>query len=199
MKVIGLTGGIGSGKSTVASFLEELGAHVIDADVTGHEAIAPGTPAYREIVEFFGKEVLVPDGTINRTKLGKLVFGKREALARLESITHTRITEMVKRRLAQLNNQGVKVAVIEATLLVEGGWRPLVDEVWVTGASQQKILKRLKERSGYSENESLTRIHSQRTNTERLKEADVIIDTNGTLEEVRAKVQELWEKRIGSI
>jgi len=199
MKVIGLTGGIGSGKSTVASFLEELGAHVIDADVTGHEAIAPGTPAYREIVEFFGKEVLVPDGTINRPKLGKLVFGKREALARLESITHTRITEMVKRRLAQLNNQGVKVAVIEATLLVEGGWRPLVDEVWVTGASQQKILKRLKERSGYSENESLARIHSQRTNTERLKEADVVIDTNGTLEEVRAKVQELWEKRIGSI
>lgn len=199
MKVIGLTGGIGSGKSTVAGFLIEMGASVIDADEVGHEILLPGTQAWNDIVKAFGRKVLAPDGTIDRKKLGHLVFGKPEALSVLEKITHPHITQTVKKSLAELQQQGVKVAIVEATLLIEGGWQPLVEEVWVTIAPRHTILKRLKERSGYSKAESLTRIQSQRTDEERIKDADIIINTDGTLEKLRANVRKLWVKRIGTI
>jgi dephospho-CoA kinase len=192
MKVIGLTGGIGSGKSTVAKFLVELGAHLIDADKVGHEAFTPGTEGWRAVVADFGKNILKPDKEIDRAKLAKLVFGKPAALARLNEIMHPRIFEMVKTRLAELQQQGVKVAVVEVPLLIEADWQPLVDEIWVTVASEATVLKRLKGRSGLSEKESLSRIRSQMTNKERIKHATHVINTDGTLDEVKTRVRELW-------
>jgi len=196
MKVIGLTGGIGSGKSTVAKFLSEMGAYILDADKIGHEAFKPGTPGWQEVFGAFGKDILKENNEIDRSKLAQLVFGKPEALANLNKIMHPRILEIVKNRLDLLKRRGVKVAVLEATLLIEAGWRPIVDETWVTVASKRETLKRLKERDNYSEGESLIRIRSQITSKERAKTADVVINTDCSLEEVRMKIEELWHERI---
>ncbi len=194
MKVIGLTGGIGSGKSTVAGFLVELGAQLIDADKVGHEAFLPGTAGWREVITAFGKDILKPNREIDRAKLAKLVFGKPAALARLNQIMHPHILEMVKDRLSDLKRRKVKAAVVEVPLLIEADWKPYVDEIWVTVASETNVLKRLKERSGFSEVESLSRIRSQMTNEERVKHATHVINTDGTLKEVKTRVSELWQR-----
>jgi len=193
MKIIGLTGGIGSGKTTVAGFLAEFGVVVLDADKVGHEAFKPGTAGWRDVLSTFGKEILKADNEIDRKKLSKIVFGKPQALARLNQIMHPRIMELIKERLKQLEQQDVRVAVIEATLLIEADWKPLIDEIWVTIAPQTSVLKRLKERSGYSEEESLSRIRSQMTQEERTRHADVVINTDCTLAELKTKVKQLWD------
>ena len=193
MKVIGLTGGIGSGKSTVSQFLAELGAVILDADKVGHEAFKPDTELWREVVAAFGRRILTPNGDINREKLGGIVFGNPESLARLNQIMHPRMYEIVKAQLGEYQRQGVAVVVLEAPLLIEAGWTSLVDEVWVTVASESTVLRRLKERIGLSESESLARIHSQLSSEERIKYADVIINNDGNLDELRVKINELWK------
>jgi len=192
VKVIGLTGGIGSGKSTVSQFLAELGAVIVDADKVGHEAFKPDTEAWREVVAAFGKQILTASGDIDRKKLGELVFGNPESLSRLNQIMHPRIYELVKAQLGEYRGQGVEVVVLEAPLLVEAGWTSLVDEVWVTIASESTVLGRIKGRTGLSERESLARIRSQLSSEERVKHADVVINTDCTLDELKARVGELW-------
>jgi dephospho-CoA kinase len=202
MKVIGLTGGIASGKSTVAQFLKELGAVVIDADKVGHEAFKPNTESFREVIDAFGKEVLTPDGPIDRKKLGQIVFSDSEALNRLNQIVHPRIYKLVKARLEDYRRQGVKVVVLEMPLLVEvplsmkAGQPTLsdeVDEVWVTTAPEAVVLKRLKDKTGHTEAHSKARIRSQLPSKERLKHADMVIDTDCSLDELKAKVVRLWQ------
>ncbi len=192
MKVIGLTGGIGSGKTTVSQFLAELGAVILDADKVGHEAFEPDTELWQEVVAAFGEQILAPTGDIDRKKLGDMVFGNPELLSRLNRIMHPRMYDMVKARIEEYRRQGVDVAVLEAPLLVEAGWTSLADEVWVTIASESTVLRRLKERVGLSEQQSLARIHSQLSPEERVKHADVVIDTDCDLDELRARVGELW-------
>jgi dephospho-CoA kinase len=199
MKVIGLTGGIGSGKSTVAQFLAELGATIIDADAIGLEVFKPETEAWREVVAAFGKQIINTDGTINRKKLGTIVFANPEARARLNQIMHPRIYEMVKAQLEEYQGRGVSVVVLEAPLLVEAGWTSLVDEVWVTTASEDIVFKRLRERTGLSEAESQARIRAQLPAEKRIREADVVIDTDCDLEGLKAKVKELWQGLQASI
>jgi len=194
MKVIGLTGGIGSGKSTVSQFLEELGAVIIDADKVGHEAFKPDTEAWREVVAAFGTEIVKPGGEIDRNKLGEIVFANPEALAQLNKIMHPRIYALVKALIEEYRRQGVKVVVLEAPLLLEAGWTSLADEVWVTVAPESTVLKRLKKKLRLSEPESLARIRSQLSSKEKIKHADVAIDTDCSLDELRAKVKELWYK-----
>ena len=194
MKVIGITGGIGSGKSTVAGFLADLGAVVIDADKVGHEVFAPNTEAWRRVVVAFGRQLLASDGEIDRKQLGKIVFNDPDALARLNQILHPRIQWMVQARLDEYQQQGIKVVVLEAILLIEGGWASLVDEVWVTLASQDTVLQRLEQRSGLTHEESLARIRNQLPAAERLQYADVVIDTDGSLDKVRETVMELWRQ-----
>ncbi len=193
MKVIGLTGGIGSGKSTVSQFFAELGAVVIDADRVGHEVFKPDTEVWREVVAAFGQQILAPDGNIDREKLGDIVFGNPESLLRLNQIMHPRIYEAVKARIENYQRQGVGVVVLEAPLLLEAGWTSLVDEVWVTLAPESTVLGRLKEKVGLSEQRALARIHSQISSEERMRCADVVIDTNCSLDELRARVGELWQ------
>ncbi len=196
MKVIGLTGGIASGKSTVARFLEELGAVAIDADKVGHETFAPATESWAEVIEAFGKGILTPGGTIDRKKLGKIVFGDPRALVRLNRIVHPHIYKMIKARIEGYRQQGEKVVVIEAPLLVEAEVPQLADEVneiWVTTAPEDVVLKRLNDKGGLTSAEAEARIRSQMPSEERLKHADVVIDTDCTLNELKARVKKLWK------
>ncbi len=194
MKVIGLTGGIGTGKSTVAQFLAELGAVIIDADKVGHEALQPGGEVWRKVVGAFGQRIVTPEGHINRQTLGSIVFANSEARERLNRIMHPAMYQMVAAQLDQYRRQGVGVAVLEAPVLLEAGWVPLVDEVWVTVAPEATVLKRLRKRTGLSQDESLARIHSQLRPEERAKHANVVIDTDCTLDEVKARVNGLWQR-----
>jgi dephospho-CoA kinase len=193
MKVIGLTGGIGSGKSTVSQILAELGAVVLDADKVGHEAYQPGTETWKEVVATFGREIVAPDESIDRKKLGAIVFGDPEALTRLNGIVHPRMYDMMADKIEEYRRQGVKVVVLEAAILLEAGWTPLVDEVWLTVASEPTVIRRARERTGLPEEQIRSRIRSQLSNEERKKQASVVISNDGGLDELRAKVEELWE------
>jgi len=194
MKVIGLTGGIGSGKSTVSRLLGEMGAVLIDADKVGHEAYQPGTETWTELVAAFGEGIVAPDRTIDRRKLGAIVFAAPEELSRLNRIVHPRMFNMMKDRIEEYRQQGVEVVVMEAAILFEANWTPLVDEVWVTVTSESAVVQRAIERTGLPEEQIRARIHSQLSNEERIRQADVVITNDGDIEELRTKVDALWKK-----
>jgi dephospho-CoA kinase len=194
MKIIGLTGGIGSGKSTVAGFLKELGAADIDLDKVGHEVLKPGSHAFKKVVKEFGKNILDASGEIDRARLGDLVFKNPEALARLNRIVHPAIDEIINKRIKDYQRQGVRVVVLEAAAMLEAGRAAQADEIWVTAAPEATVLKRLSERSGYSEEDSRARIRSQLTGEERIRRADVVIYNDGTLYELKARVEVEWRK-----
>ena len=193
MKTIGLTGGICSGKSTAARFLEDLGAVIIDADKIGHEVLKPDTEVWHKVVDTFGRQVLTFGGSIDRKRLGDIVFGSPELLLKLNQITHPRIYQMAKTRLEDCRKRGVSVVVLEAPLLPKVGWASLIDELWVTTASEAVVLRRLQERRGLSRTESLVRIRSQVPVQEQINCADVTIDTDCSLEELKIKIEELWQ------
>jgi dephospho-CoA kinase len=193
MFVIGLTGGIGSGKSTVSDMLRAKGAAVIYADQVGHEVYQSGTAVWDEIVAAFGRQVLAADGQIDRRKLGSIVFADPEARRQLNAITHPPMRRLMAERLDELRRQGVRVAVLEAALLIEAGWVDLTDEVWLVLAPPAVAAQRLVERSGLSREDADARIASQLSNEERLEHADVVIDTDCSLEDVARRVDELWE------
>ncbi len=194
MVVIGLTGGIGSGKSTVASLLADMGARVLDTDKLGHEVYLPETPGWHEVVGAFGRKVLRPGGMVDREKLGQVVFSQPEALARLNAIVHPRILQVVKRRVKEWQRQGVAVVVVEAALLIEAGWSASVDEVWVTIASEETVVRRLTEGQGVAEDDVRARIGAQLSNRERRRHADVAIENNGSRDDLRGRVEQLWRE-----
>ena len=193
MYVIGLTGGIGSGKSAVAQILAEQGAVILDADRLGHEVYLPGRPAYDEIVAEFGADVVAQDGSIDRKKLGPIVFSSPEKLARLNSITHPRMKEMMREKLADADRAGTEVAVLEAALLFDAGWDDLTDEVWVTVVDAATAARRAAERSGIPVEQVLERIQkAQMASDERIRRSNLVIDTSGTLEDTRRRTLEAW-------
>ncbi|MBI2868420.1 MAG: dephospho-CoA kinase [Chloroflexi bacterium] len=196
MKIIGLTGCIGTGKSTVAGFLAELGAAVIDADKLGHEAFTPGTALWRAVIDEFGRDIVADSGAIDRTRLGQKVFLDREARLKLNRLTHPAIAAMVADRLEASRRAGVKVAVLEAPLLIEAGWQRLVDEVWVTVAPEDVIISRLGRRSGLSPEETRARLRSQLSCETQARQADVVVDTDCSLDELREKIARLWAARL---
>lgn len=190
MKIIGLTGGIGSGKSTVARILEELGAVVIDADRVAHEAYAPGTPGWSAVVDAFGAEVVAADGTIDRKKLGAMVFADPEARMRLNRIMHPLVDRELRRRLLALRQQQVAgPVVIEAALLIEAGWAALVDQVWLVVAPPEAVVQRLTEQRGMEASDVEARRNAQLDDETRKLHAHVVIENSGSLEELRAKVE----------
>jgi len=192
MLVIGLTGNFGTGKTTVSQILAELGAVIIDADKLGHELLQLGSQAYQEVVVAFGKAILKPNREVDRDKLGQLVFADATALAQLNRIMHPRMYKIAQERIEQYRKQGTKVAVLEAALLIEAGWTPLVDQVWVTVAPDDVIVNRLKNQRGLAEGQILARLHSQMPPEEKTKRADAVIDTDCPLDELKAKVTSLW-------
>ncbi|OGO00793.1 MAG: dephospho-CoA kinase [Chloroflexi bacterium RBG_13_52_12] len=196
MKVIGLTGGIGSGKSTAARFLAELGAVVIDLDKVGHEVLKKGTRAWKQVLAEFGKSVFDTSGDIDRSKLAKIVFYHSMALSRLNQIIHPAIDKAIEKEIQECRRRGVKVVVLEAAAMLEAGKSRQVDELWVTVASESTVLQRIKERSGYTDDEARARIKAQLKNEERIKKADVVIDTDCTLEELKTRVMIEWHKLL---
>ena len=196
MLTIGLTGGIGSGKSVVADLLQRQGASIIDADRLGHEAYAPHSEAWRRVVEAFGEDILTAEGEIDRRKLGAIVFADAAELERLNAIMHPLMARMVEQRKAQLAADGVSVAVVEAAVLFEAGWDALVDEVWTTYAPAEVVVERLRQRNGLSEEEARKRINSQMPAAERNRRSDVVVDNAADLATLERAVAALWQARV---
>ena len=196
MLTIGLTGGIGTGKSAVADLLQELGASIIDADQLGHEAYTPNSEAWRQVVAAFGQEILTADGEIDRRKLGSIVFADPNELARLNAIMHPLMAGMVEQRKAELKAGGQSVAVVEAAVLFEAGWDSLVDEVWTTYAPVDTVVERLHARNGLSEEEARKRINSQMSVEERNRRSHVVVDNSSDLAALEHGVRDLWQTRV---
>lgn len=193
-RVIGLTGGMGSGKSTVSQYLAELGAIVIDADKVGHEAYEPNTETWKELAKTFGKEIIAADKTIDRKKLGAIVFSNPESLNKLNGIVHPRMFEMMKQKITKARKEGAKVIVVDAAILFEANWTPLVEKVWVVVADEVNVVKRAVARTGLPEEQIRSRMRSQMSNEERIQRADMVIRNDGNMDDLRAKVKELWKK-----
>ncbi len=200
MKTIGLTGGIGSGKSTVAKILEELGAVVIHADAVGHEIYRPHTEGWRRVIEAFGLAILKPDQTVDRQQLGAIVFKDGEALKRLNAIVHPLMFAEIERRIRSLRTAGLtQPIVVEAAILIEANWLPLVDEVWLVVASREAVIKRLGNQRGLLPEDVARRIDAQLKDAERRKLAQVVIDNTGSLDELRRRVHSVWAQAAAGV
>ena len=194
MIVIGLTGGIASGKSTVSQMLSELGATVIDADKVGHEAFRPHSDAWRDVVATFGSGILGQDEEIDRGKLADIVFDDPKALEQLNRIMHPLMYRVVEQRIEALRRQRVEVVVLEAALLIEANWTDLIDQVWVTVAPESDVIDRLRSQKGFTEEQARARINSQMSIAARSKCADVVIENDSDLDTLRGRVEGLWQK-----
>jgi len=193
MYVIGLTGGIGTGKSTVAAFLEKQGATILNADQIGHEVYVPGRPAFHELVEAFGREIIGEDGNIDRKKLGGIVFSDPKQMTRLNSVVHPRMKGIMREKLQDLARSGTAIAVIEAAILFEARWDDLADEVWVTSAPPEIAAQRVAERSALSLEQVKKRIKSQMSDEKRVSRANAVIDTSGDMESTITNAREKWD------
>jgi dephospho-CoA kinase len=191
---VGLTGGIGSGKSTVSARLADHGAVVIDYDQLARDAVEVGTPALSAISERFGADVIAPDGSLDRPGLGSIVFGDDAARADLEAITHPAIVELAIAREATVPDDGV--VVHDHPLLVEMGMAAFCDLVVVVDAPEDVQVERLVTTRGMTEADARARMAAQASREERLAEADVVLDNTGSIEDLEARVDELWAQRI---
>jgi dephospho-CoA kinase len=189
--VIGLTGNIGSGKSTVLRMLEQLGAKAIDADNLAHELMRKGTSVWQAIVDAFGDEVLNPDGVIDRKRLGSLVFDDREALERLENIVHPAVDERFREIIQEADEQ---VIVVEAVKIIESGIYPELSALWLVTCPAEERLRRLLETRGVNEEEVRERLKAQMTEEQQAQLADVVIDNSGTPPQTWEQVRREWNK-----
>lgn len=193
MLTIGLTGGIGSGKSTVAQILGEFGAPILDADKVAHTTYAPGGPAYDAVIAAFGAEIVALDRTIDRKKLGAIVFGNPERLNMLTSIVWPATFESIRRNVSGLRASGAGLPiVVEAAILIEANWQPLFDEIWLVRASREQVVARIESQRGLKPAETEARIRAQLSDQDRAKHASLIIENNGSLEELRDLLETLW-------
>jgi len=197
MLTIGLTGGIGSGKSTVAQILGEFGAPILDADKVAHTTYAPGAPAYDAVVAAFGADIVAPDRTIDRKKLGAVVFGSPERLNKLTSIVWPATFDSIRRNVAELRAGGAKLPiVVEAAILIEANWQPLFDEIWLVRASREQVIARIESQRGLKPAETEARIRAQLSDEERAKHASLIIENNGSIEELRDLLKTVWAEAL---
>jgi dephospho-CoA kinase len=192
-KLIGLTGNISMGKSTVAQMLADLGAETIDADQVTREVMRAGMPVHAAIVEAFGPGVLAADGEIDRRRLGSIVFADPAALARLEAIVHPATIEAVNRRVAA---SAARVIVIEAIKLIEAGMADSCDSLWVTVCRPEQQIERMMVARDLTRGEAQQRVQAQPPQEEKVARADVVIDTSGTLAQTRERVQEAWKRLV---
>ncbi|MEX2081377.1 MAG: dephospho-CoA kinase [Dehalococcoidia bacterium] len=199
MHVIGLTGGIASGKSTVSQFFRAREVPVIDADLLGHRAYDPGTPAFDMVVAAFGRDVVAADGTIDRRTLGARVFGKPDELKRLTDIVWPQIRRLASEQLSELETAGNRLVLLEAAVLFEAGWEDLTDEIWVTVVDPELAIQRLASRNGLDPAAARARIESQLSNAERVAKADHVIVNNGSLDDLERAVQSAWDQLIARL
>ena len=198
MRLIGLTGNIASGKSTVMALLRELGAVTVDADKLVHQLMEPDTPVTQAIAEVFGPEVLDERGAVNRKALAAIVFRDPAALRRLEAIVHPAVRRAIREEIARWRAapNPPPALVVEAVKLVEGGQHEMYDSLWVVVADPEVQRQRLVERRGLSPEEAEARLAAQPPLEPKLKLADVIIVNNGSLEELRRQVVDAWQKTL---
>lgn len=188
--VIGLTGGIASGKSTISTYLMQKGIPVIDGDIIARQIVEPGTIGLAQITDTFGKEYLNDDGTLNRSMLGAHVFADKEALEQLNAITKPLLLETFKHQINALQQHPIIVLDV-ALLLEDEAYRNLVDVIWLVTVTPQQQLKRLMKRNGYTQEEAQNRIASQMQDAERRKYADIVIDNSGSVAQTIAQVEQL--------
>ncbi|MBB6172345.1 dephospho-CoA kinase [Nocardiopsis mwathae] len=191
---VGLTGGIGSGKSEVSGRLAAHGALVIDADKLAREVVEPGTSGLAEIVAEFGEEVLTPEGALDRPRLGEIVFADADKLARLNAIVHPRVGERTAGLMAQAAEDAI--VVYDVPLLVENDLGGLYDLVVVVDAPEETRIERLIARRGMPEEQARARIKAQATREERLAAADVVVDNSGTVADLDRAVADLWGRLL---
>ena len=199
MIVIGLTGGIGTGKSEVGRILATLGAAVIDADQLGHHAYTPHTEIWYEVVKAFGEGILQSSGEIDRKQLGAIVFADPEQLARLNGIMHPRMARMVSQQIEKLREEGASAVVVEAAVLFEAGWDSMVDEVWTTESPLDNVADRLMARNGLDRAEVVKRIKSQMSSEERSARSRVVVDNSKDVGTLVNTVRSLWDTRVKGI
>nr|WP_296970688.1 dephospho-CoA kinase [Tepidanaerobacter sp. EBM-38] len=196
LTVVGLTGGIASGKSTVSSLLKDKGAAIIDADEIAKETMSKGKPVWVSVINHFGEQILNDDKSdIDRKKLADIVFSDRVQLEALNSLTHPEILKEIKKQLENYKKAGRKVIVIDAALLLESGLDTLVDEVWLVVVDEKTQLERLVMREKDMDfAQALNRIKSQMPLKEKLKYANRVIDNNSSIEETREQIDEIWRE-----
>ena len=193
MLTVGLTGGIGSGKSEVSRRLRELGAVLIDADAVAREVVEPGTPGLAAVVAEFGEAILRPDGTLDREGLGRIVFGDPDKLARLNAIVHPLVGERIAAQMAEVEREHPDgVVVYDVPLLVENNLAGGYDVVLVVATSPETQLRRLVEQRGMTAEDAKARIAAQAPLEDKLAVADIVIDNDGTLSELDARVKQVW-------
>ncbi|SES18977.1 dephospho-CoA kinase [Corynebacterium cystitidis] len=191
MRIIGLTGGIGSGKSTVAAMLQDHGIPVVDADEVARKIVAPGQSALAELAKAFGKEIIDQQGHLNRAELARRAFTTSEKTQLLNSITHPAIKAEVKRQFSQLEDAGFKMAIYDMPLLIEQGLHKQMDLTVVVDVDAEERVRRLVDKRGLDESDVRNRIARQIDDETRLAAADIVIDNNGTLENLNTQVHAL--------
>jgi len=192
VKVIGLTGGIATGKSTVCAILKKAGAVIIDADRIARQVVKKGRPAYREIVENFGDSILLPDGEINRSVLGNIIFTEPQRKQLLNRIVHPHVRREMDRRLNALKNSSPDtIVVLDIPLLFEAGFHKDVDTVVVVYAPEQTQIERLMKRDNISKTDAVARVQSQMPIEEKKDRATIVIDNSGTIEDTRKQTLEI--------
>lgn len=192
--VIGLTGSIASGKSTVSRMFDEWEIPVIDADQISRDVVRPGEPAYEDIVHVFGKDVLFKDGTLDRKKLGKVIFSSKERRKELNDIVHPRVREEMIRRRESYKEEDYKAVVLDIPLLYESGLTDYVERVLVVAVDEETQLQRLMERDGSSREDARERITSQIPVSRKAEMADAVIDNNGTEEESFRQLRDILHR-----
>ncbi|MHC1717588.1 MAG: dephospho-CoA kinase [Acidaminococcaceae bacterium] len=196
MKIIGLTGGIGSGKTSVAAKLRALGARVFDADEAARNAVLPGSQGFHKVVENFGPQLVDADGKLDRTALAEIVFNDKASLRKLEDIIHGYVWQETDKFLNQCKQAGERAAILDVPLLIECGWHKKVDEVWLVALPVEKQIIRTMERSGMTAEDVQARIAAQMPLEEKKKYATLIIDNSGDWEETEKQVIAAWEKAV---
>ena len=199
MKLIGVTGGIASGKTLVTDYLTALGAPVVDADVISHKVTEPGSPVLKEIAAAFGEGYLDENGELKRQKLGDLIFQREEYRLKLNAILHPKIGSSIQEELRRCEEAGEAVVIFSAPLMVEGGRNSMTDEIWVVALNPGEQIRRLMARDGIDEEAANARLQSQSSLEEKLAIADRIIDNNGSVEETKSQVKALWEEINGEV
>ena len=198
--LVGLTGGIGSGKSTVSRLFRDLGCLIIDADLLAREVVEPGEPAYDKIVAEFGKQVLDAEGQIDRKQLGAMVFGDEAKRKRLEGFTHPEIRQRQATILAELITEGFEgIAIWDAALLVEAGGAKNVDRLVVVYADEATQFKRLRLRNDISEGEARQKIRSQMPLSEKAEQAHYVVDNSGPRGETERRVREVYQALLADL
>ena len=195
MKIIGLTGGIGSGKSTISEYLASKGYEIIDADLISREIVKPGQAALKEIASAFGEAYLLPDGTLDRKRLGSLVFSNPEDLKKLNGIMGMRIRENIFFKVKHAKSQ---IVVLDAAMLIESGLDKIVDAVWIVDAPDEERIKRVMKRDSMSEEQVKNRIQVQMKREERLASEYVVIDNSGSLEYTHQQIEYALQELLKS-